>query len=343
MKWLSSEDDGDEAREPNYHADSNSSIDSIFRHLQQSSIRSKVVAATVLVLLGLVGLGITGAIGQSPVGQRGLLAVHQQIPNVVHLVAPWKPQSLINESLKVLPDTTFKYYNYADMEASIASISKELEADGLPGLYDAFHALRPIAYRVDLWRIAVLWQQGGIYIDAKVKFLKPLSTWVDLNYDHFTLCRDISYKDLASNTWDGHHWQWETPELYWNGVLAAQARLPLLKIILSHLLKNVQDRSYSKGFFAALNMTGPAALTHALQSKEAMVLPPPRVGCHNMAKSMIIGDSGRQEVMKVSNTLREAMNDCRRCNNYFQLYTLHQVYCDEQGPTWPCEHFGHFA
>jgi len=58
------------------------------------------------------------------------------------------------------------------MDESVFQISKKLEMIGFNGTYEAFKMLRPRAFRADLWRLLILWDQGGVYIDNKLVFSK---------------------------------------------------------------------------------------------------------------------------------------------------------------------------
>lgn len=49
---------------------------------------------------------------------------------------------------------------------------------GFNGTYEAFKMLRPRAFRADLWRLLILWEQGGVYTDNKLVFSDKLE-WID--------------------------------------------------------------------------------------------------------------------------------------------------------------------
>ena len=53
------------------------------------------------------------------------------------------------------------------MLASMKSLDGPLAAAGVPGAAKAFETLRPGAFKADLWRYAILWGCGGIYVDSK--------------------------------------------------------------------------------------------------------------------------------------------------------------------------------
>ena len=55
-------------------------------------------------------------------------------------------------------------------------MSLPLAAAGVPGAAKAFETLRPGAFKADLWRYAILWGCGGIYVDSKMRLV---SDWAD--------------------------------------------------------------------------------------------------------------------------------------------------------------------
>ncbi len=102
--------------------------------------------------------------------------------------------------------------------------------------------LRPGAYRADLWRAAVLWKYGGLYLDHKLIMIKPLGEWLDLRKtDHAIFAQD-------------------DPRLFthslWNAVAySSNPNLAVYACILRQIVNNVATRTYS-GY---LEITGPQA------------------------------------------------------------------------------------
>jgi mannosyltransferase OCH1-like enzyme len=77
--------------------------------------------------------------------------------------------------------------NYHELDESTKAISKNLEKLGIFGGYKSFKDLRARAFRSDLWRWMVLWDEGGIYIDSKFVFNNK-TDWIDFEYDEFLIC-----------------------------------------------------------------------------------------------------------------------------------------------------------
>ena len=76
------------------------------------------------------------------------------------------------------------------MEQSVKRISKKLEKADIFGVYAAYKSLRPVAFRKDLWMHLILWDQGGVYMDSKFFFTRPVSNWLDWDEDESILCGD---------------------------------------------------------------------------------------------------------------------------------------------------------
>lgn len=237
-----------------------------------------------------------------------------KIPNIVFFAGNWDPEEVVRASKAMVePGTEFRYFSLSQMQASVAKISKHLESKtGTSGALDAFNALRPIAFRIDLWRAMVLWEYGGVYVDAKIKLAAPLSEWVD-NSTELSLCHDIDLK-------------------YWNAMLAAPKRSPMLLAIIRKIIDNVEKRMYpDRGAHSDLFITSPGAYTDALTSYDGQ----PHCVCQ-LHHSLEIrkSDSGGKVVAEVDDKIHQAMRSCPTCNIYGDLFNIHQVYCDEEGP--PC-------
>jgi len=75
------------------------------------------------------------------------------------------------------------------MDHSAKTISKKLEKVKIYGVYEAYRSLRPIAFRKDLWMQLILWDQGGIFIDAKIYFTTP-ADWIHWKDEELIICGD---------------------------------------------------------------------------------------------------------------------------------------------------------
>jgi mannosyltransferase OCH1-like enzyme len=104
---------------------------------------------------------------------------------------------------------------------------------------DAYLNLIPGAFKADLWRCCVLYEKGGVYVDADMICLKKLREYITPT-SSFITCRDdpISTKYLA------------------NGFIASVPKHPFLKEQIDAIVKNVEANR--KCYY--LEISGPALL-----------------------------------------------------------------------------------
>jgi len=239
------------------------------------------------------------------------------IPNVIYFTGPWVPMQVVEQWLTVVTKgAEFRYYYYTDLERSVDEISASLEEVGVSGASRAFYGLRPRAYRADLWRYMVLWQNGGIYVDAKVVLRAPLSSWVDLARDSFAACYDLS------------------PGQYMNAMLAARRHDPTLLAVIRRVISNVQERYYPPAsLHADLNITGPGTLTSVLLGGPPEGRPRARCRLTVQPNSMQVVALPNHEVLAdLDAGQHEAMRHCPECDDYGSLFKQHMVYCSDAGP-----------
>ena len=65
-----------------------------------------------------------------------------------------------------------------------------MEKFGIHGAQKAYNLLRPFAFKKDLFQWMALWQNGGIFMDAKIGFNHTVSDWIDFPRDEFVMCGD---------------------------------------------------------------------------------------------------------------------------------------------------------
>jgi mannosyltransferase OCH1-like enzyme len=84
---------------------------------------------------------------------------------------------------------TFSYRLFDDNECR-AFIEKHFPAD----IVKAYDTLIPGAYKADLWRLCMLYMEGGIYLDVK---FKPMGVGFDQMLD-----RDYFVKDIGGGVYN---------------------------------------------------------------------------------------------------------------------------------------------
>lgn len=296
------------------------------------------------------------------------------IPDIVHVTGRWKPDELVERNRDYFPNgTEFRYYSDQDVHDTARSIASTLQKEtGLTGVFEAFNFLRPWAFRIDMWRLMVLWHTGGIYMDAKWILAQPISTWVDQMTDSLALCWDIGDK------WKG---QENTKERrYFNGVLASQPRQQSIVEVLRHIVSQIRAHYYgevNRLLHSDLAVTGPIALTMSLRQQKVK----PRADCQlvpdwatmrqrtdwKLFKSLFsLGTKRRLEqgsgpgggkvrgfdvdarivkyfsnntnitLMGSVKSLHAQQRACSDCRSYSDLvYRYHAVYCNETlDPPW---------
>lgn len=157
----------------------------------------------------------------------GIQTSTESIPNTIFLAGPWYPGRLINLNRQfVPPDTEFRYFDYEGVNKSAKHISEKLESAGVHGAYAALTQLRPMAYRIDLWRYMILWEYGVIYLDAKMTLQNNMSNWFDRHTASFVACMSLDTGWYATSQ------------------LAARRKEPILLQIMQRIMDNVNSHYY---------------------------------------------------------------------------------------------------
>jgi hypothetical protein len=125
----------------------------------------------------------------------------------------------------------------------LRSMIEELEGQEAAA---AFDALKPAAFRVDLWRYVVLYHHGGVYADCKLSLVAPLSTLVPK--EGGLVVDDIRGAGTL------------------NGFIAVPPRHPLMRAAIDGVLGHVRGRYYGNHI---LGITGPVHLHRCLQGLSA--------------------------------------------------------------------------
>ena len=104
------------------------------------------------------------------------------IPYKVFGVGPWQPPRFTEQARLMPEETVFDFHDYERADASAKRISEKLEKIGINHAYLAYRSFRARAFKADLWRLMILWEQGGIYMDAKF-FFTEYPDWIDFEND----------------------------------------------------------------------------------------------------------------------------------------------------------------
>ena len=110
---------------------------------------------------------------------------------------------------------------------------------------DAYDNIVPGAFRADLWRLCVLYVEGGVYTDVDTVSVVPLDDFLGGETE---FCTSI---DL-------------NPAHLYNTFIASVPKHPFLWETIQRIIRNVETRYYGCKEFGFLEISGPAALGHGV-------------------------------------------------------------------------------
>jgi len=117
----------------------------------------------------------------------------------------------------------------------------------------AFDALKPGAYKADLWRLCILYVYGGIYMDIKLQNQVPLTSLLDREYFVYdgVFMKDKQYRSI------------------YNGLIVSRPNNPILLKGIVQILLNVSKSYYGE---TPYDITGPHMLGSLYESSEPFLL-----------------------------------------------------------------------
>lgn len=248
------------------------------------------------------------------------------IPHVVYATGPaigrtaWA--ALVEQNRVMLPpDTTFEYFTDDEMDESFRNLSGILTTEGVvDDAYGAYMTLVPFAYRSDLWRAAIVWVNGGIYLDNKVLLLHHYSSWADVTTGRLSICDDMppamSHGAAGSST--------NRTVGKACAVLVAAPRDPGLAAVLRLAIANVKAKFMGAGQdHGPLAIVSPIAYARALQTFDVHTV------CQWHAVRCWTRTVDALGVFSLDAKLRAVTKTCTTCNDYFQLWKSRKVYCSQ--------------
>ena len=256
-------------------------------------------------------------------------AMTRSLPNnKVFMTGPWVPTFLMEPDPMQDPYVEVHVFNNTAMAMSVKLIDAELqEKVGLNGAWEAWESLRPWAFRADLWRYMILWSEGGVYLDSKIRIRAPLITWAGLlASEELSACRDgdLRYKSKRFPN--------EQPvQALWNGGMSARKGSQVLLEAIRASVSNVLNRSYVLPYFdlsdlgqhADLSVTGPILLGYA--SRFGVHNGTVRVPCTYRAGKMGMASNGNYKVFEKDEKEHERVRNAG--NKYGELYQQKRIYC----------------
>ena len=131
-------------------------------------------------------------------------------------------------------------YHYVSTEARLAYIEETASEE----IFSAFKMLVNGASQADVWRLLVLNNEGGIYMDIDAHLVWPLSKIIKADDKEVFLLNK---------------------EHYTNYFIASEPNNPVLEETLRIIIDNIKNKKIERGVY---DLTGPTALNIALEDKE---------------------------------------------------------------------------
>ena len=149
---------------------------------------------------------------------------------------PEKMQENVDRMKKVNPEFNIQLYDDNDCRDFIQNNFPE-------DILTAFDTLKPGAYKADLWRLCILYINGGIYADIKLNCINNFKFIALTEKEHFPI-------DMPGN--------WKKGEIrLYNALLVAKPKNILFLRCINKISENVKNKDYG---FSDLYPTGPGLL-----------------------------------------------------------------------------------
>ena len=169
----------------------------------------------------------------------------------------------------------FHYFDDDALATSMKALDEVLSREeGVVGSYEAFQQLGPFAFKVDLWRYAMLYACGGVYVDSKMRLQTKFGPWADrhlLKLEHRPPHLRFQAHTCVDATAEGKDKR--RGPVMWQGFIMATPRVRQLLWAIEYIVENVKRRYYPhEGHLSMLYVTGPGALGRTVMARRI---------CHN--------------------------------------------------------------
>lgn len=170
--------------------------------------------------------------------------VRYGIPNIIHRTHAYR---YVNRSMykychqewvRLNPEYKMRWYSNGDCYRYIHGLGDEIE--------DSYNTLVPGAYKADLWRLYILYEFGGIYVDSYAHPIKSLKWILRGCFNPESEHQFISVKDEC-----GIH----------NGFIICTPKHPFIKQCILDILVNIRNKDYTDHDLA---ITGPIRLLRSV-------------------------------------------------------------------------------
>lgn len=160
------------------------------------------------------------------------LKIHQTHESFDHLTV--KSLKAIVNLGQMNPEFEYKFYTSTDREKYIFQHCRPL--------YDSYNKIIPGAYKSDIFRLCVLYIEGGIYIDHKSTTLIPFNKWIDYN----KICIFQNYD--------------ESYGLHNAFIYAPTSKIEFLRVAMDLIIDSISKDKYEQNH---LDITGPSLIMRA--------------------------------------------------------------------------------
>lgn len=184
-------------------------------------------------------------------------------------------------------------------------------------IFNAYMTLNPGAYKADLFRLCILYERGGVYVDAEtLPYVSIREMMRGVNSEF------ISVLDSGS---DGIH----------NGLIISTPRHPFLRSCIERIIKTVESRSYEDG---TLSITGPVCLARSINSCMGRNVDTKFVEginehggynlylfVHRFGPSQYVY-KGKKRILAKKHCLWSYLRNLKKKSNYINMYHNRKVY-----------------
>lgn len=150
------------------------------------------------------------------------------IPKVIYKTAPsyhGTIKKINNDIERQNPGWKVKFYNDKDCLNFLKNDFQNDKPIFKKNVIIGYNKLIPGAYKADLWRLCILYEYGGVYIDASSEILEPIESFLDINKD-FSIVK--GGKDFTLQT----------------AFMSSVKNHSFLKEYISQILKNIKYNIY---------------------------------------------------------------------------------------------------
>ena len=173
--------------------------------------------------------------------------------NKLFMTGPKIPHAVVHDNLE--SGIELHFYTDQAMIDSAKKIDAELQQINISGALDSYLMLRSWSFRTDMWRYMIIWSEGGVYVDHKVRLnTGPIHAWASLAPDEeIGTCLDTPPP-------------WKTQDnmmapVLFQAALSGRRHSPLLADAIRKIIEHVDERTYAReGQPVMLAITGPTLL-----------------------------------------------------------------------------------